>query len=168
MSLDVSPDGQTIVFDLLGDLYTMPIAGGKAKAITSGLAFDAQPRFSPDGKKIVFVSDRSGGDNVWTLSVDLKDTTQITMGNNNLYASPDWSPDGNYMVFSRSPGLGGAAKLFVSHIEGKAPMQLIRLPPEKTMGAAWSGRTLCVVRRSQRRLVVQRGFPAIPAVRVRS
>jgi Tol biopolymer transport system component len=53
MSLDVSPDGQKIVFDLLGDLYTIPITGGKATRITSGIAFDAQPRWSPDGKRLV-------------------------------------------------------------------------------------------------------------------
>ncbi|HET7043074.1 MAG TPA: amidohydrolase, partial [Gemmatimonadales bacterium] len=108
MSLDVSPDGKTIVFDLLGDLYTVPIAGGHATRITSGLAYDAQPRYSPDGKTIVFVSDRSGGDNVWTLSTDLRDTTQVTMGNGSLYVSPDWSPDGNYIIVSRSGGLRGA------------------------------------------------------------
>src|SRR4051812_710038 len=55
ISLDVSPDGQTIVFDHLGDLYTMPMAGGKATPFTHGMAMDAQPRFSPDGKRIVFV-----------------------------------------------------------------------------------------------------------------
>src|SRR5690606_38370013 len=49
MSVDVSPDGSTIVFDLLGDLYTVPITGGKATPLTRGMAFDAQPRFSPDG-----------------------------------------------------------------------------------------------------------------------
>src|SRR5712691_900191 len=47
LSLDVSPDGRTIVFDLLGDLYTLPLAGGKATRITSGPAFDTQARFSP-------------------------------------------------------------------------------------------------------------------------
>jgi len=139
ISLDVSPDGQTIVFDLLGDLYTMPIAGGKATRITSGLAYDAQPRFSPDGKKVVFISDRSGGDNVWTLSLDLKDTTQVTMGNSSLYLSPDWSPDGKYIVVSRGGGLGGAAKLQVQHVDGRAPITLGRLPESmKAVGAAWS------------------------------
>src|ERR1043166_3203070 len=73
MSVDVSPDGRTLVFDLLGDLYTLPIAGGKATPFTRGMAFDGQPRFSPDGRKIVFVSDRDGGLNLWTISVAKKD-----------------------------------------------------------------------------------------------
>src|ERR1044071_6459670 len=90
MSLDVSPDGQTIVFDLLGDLYTMPVTGGRTTAITRGMAFDAQPRFSPDGKTIAFISDRSGGENLWTMRLDFTDTTQVTQGNNGLYVSPEW------------------------------------------------------------------------------
>ena len=63
ISLDVSPDGETIVFDYLGNLFTIPIGGGKATQLTSGLAFDAQPRFSPDGARIVYTSDRDGGQN---------------------------------------------------------------------------------------------------------
>ncbi|MGH7448670.1 MAG: amidohydrolase family protein, partial [Longimicrobiales bacterium] len=139
ISLDVSPDGETIVFDLLGDIYTVPIAGGRATRLTNGMPFDAQPRFSPDGEKIVFVSDRSGGDNVWTLSLDLRDTTQVTQGNTSLYTSPDWSPDGKFIVVSRSGGLGGAAKLQLHHVDGRSPIPLIRTPATlKTLGAAWS------------------------------
>ena len=92
MSVDVSPDGQTLVFDLLGDIYTMPIAGGKATALTRGMGFDAQPRFSPDGKKIVYVSDRDGGYNLYMLSLDKKDTVQITTGKTNRYYSPTSRP----------------------------------------------------------------------------
>ena len=73
ISLDVSPDGQTIVFDYLGDLFTMPITGGAATQLTSGLPFDAQPRFSPDGTQIVYISDQDGGQNVWIMSVDGSD-----------------------------------------------------------------------------------------------
>src|SRR5678815_3718852 len=80
ISLDVSPDGQTIVFDLLGDLYTIPVSGGNATALTSGMAYDAQPRFSPNGKSIVFTSDRDGGDNVWTMDLASKRTRVITKG----------------------------------------------------------------------------------------
>jgi len=137
ISLDVSPDGQTIVLDLLGDLYTLPMTGGKAKRITSGLAYDAQPRFSPDGKTIVFISDRSGGDNVWTLSLDMRDTTQITQGNGSLYTSPEWMPDGEYIVVSRGGGLGAAAKLEMLHVKGKGALPVIRTPAQlKTLGAA--------------------------------
>ena len=141
MSLDVSPDGQTIVFDLLGDLYTMPITGGKATRFTSGMAYDAQPRFSPDGRKIVFISDRSGGENVWIMSLDLKDTTQLTKGNNNMYVSPEWTPDGQYVVASRSGGLGGTAKLWQYHVDGGNGLPLTTTPAVpaslKMVGAAF-------------------------------
>ncbi|HEX9728788.1 MAG TPA: amidohydrolase family protein [Gemmatimonadales bacterium] len=137
MSLDVSPDGRTIVFDLLGDLYTVPMTGGKATRITEGLAYDAQPRFSPDGETIVFVSDRSGGDNVWTMRMDFTDTTQITQGNTSLYISPEWMPDGRRIVVSRSGGLGGTAKLQMYYIDHRGPLPIIRTPTAfKTIGAA--------------------------------
>ncbi|HSG49213.1 MAG TPA: hypothetical protein VLA43_15440, partial [Longimicrobiales bacterium] len=137
MSVDVSPDGRQIVFDLLGDLYLLPVEGGKATRITEGMAFDAQPRFSPDGERVVFVSDRSGGDNVWTLRLDFTDTTQVTQGNTASYISPAWMPDGEHVVVSRGAGLGGAAKLVLLDAERNAPMPLITAPPQlKTLGAA--------------------------------
>src|SRR5688500_18911625 len=70
MNLDVSPDGRTIAFDLLGDIYTMPIEGGRPTRITSGLAYDMQPSFSPDGRLIAFTSDRGGGDNIWVMNAE--------------------------------------------------------------------------------------------------
>ncbi|MBX3146327.1 MAG: PD40 domain-containing protein [Gemmatimonadales bacterium] len=142
ISLDVSPDGQTIVFDLLGDLYTMPIGGGKATALTTGLAYDAQPRFSPDGKKVVFTSDRSGGDNVWIMSLDKKDTTQLTQGNNFQYISPAFSPDGKYVAVSRGSGTFPTAKLMMFHVDGGAGLPLIPPTPQnaqlKTIGASFT------------------------------
>jgi Tol biopolymer transport system component len=120
MSSDVNSAGTMIVFDLLGDIYTMPIAGGKATAITRGMAFDAQPRFSPDGKKIVFVSDRTGGYNLFTISVDKKDTVQITTGNTNTYESPVWTPDGKYIIASRNQ------KLWMFPENGGTGIQVIR------------------------------------------
>jgi Tol biopolymer transport system component len=138
MSLDVSPDGSTIVFDLLGDLYTMPISGGRATRLTSGIAFDAQPRFSPDGRRIVFVTDRSGGENLVTLTLDGRDTVQITRGNGNIYTSPEWTPDGQNIVASRTYGLGGTAKLWLFHVAGGAGAQIVREPENlKTLGPAF-------------------------------
>src|SRR5215204_3252588 len=123
MSVDVSPNGQTLAFDLLGDLYTMPIAGGTATPLTRGMAFDGQPRWSPDGKKIVYVSDRDGGWNLWTISADKRDTTQITRGKTNNYYSPEWTPDGKYIVATRG------TKIWMFHADGGSGQQLIRPQP---------------------------------------
>ena len=105
VSLDVSPDGKTIVFELLGDLYTLPIDGGEAKAITTGMAFDAQPSYSPDGKMIAFVSDRDGAENVWVARSDGSEARPLTKDKQSLFASPTWTPDGDYVIASRQPQL---------------------------------------------------------------
>lgn len=68
MDVDVSPDGRTVAFSLLGDIYTMPIDGGTSTRIAEGLAWEVQPRFSPDGRRIAFVTDRGGGDNIWLMN----------------------------------------------------------------------------------------------------
>src|SRR6058998_751889 len=102
ISLDVSPDGQTLVFELLGDLYTLPLSGGEAKRVTSGPAFDSQPRYSPDGRTIVFLSDRSGSENIWLCDADGSNARALTKGEKNLYASPEWTPDGQYVVASKT------------------------------------------------------------------
>ncbi len=141
ISLDVSPDGERIVFDLLGDIYSMPVSGGKATALTEGMAYDAQPRFSPDGKRIVFISDRSGGENVWLMNADGKDTVALTTGNTNQYVSPEFAPDGKYIVVSRSGGTFGTAKLYLYHVDGGRGVPLSMTPAPaptlKQLGAAF-------------------------------
>ncbi|MDZ7631325.1 MAG: hypothetical protein U5K74_08255 [Gemmatimonadaceae bacterium] len=62
ISLDVTPDGRTIAFELLGDLYTMPMTGGTATPVAQGTAFQSQPRYSPDGKRLAFNSDEAGSE----------------------------------------------------------------------------------------------------------
>ncbi len=99
MNLDVSPDGKQIVFDLLGDLYLLPIDGGKARRLTSGRAFDVQPRFSPDGTQIAFTSDRSGGNNLWRIGVDGKNPVQVSKEDFRLLNNPVWTPDGRRVAF---------------------------------------------------------------------
>ena len=94
MSVDVSPDGSTILFDLLGDIYTVPMAGGKATRIIGGNSVDMHPRYSPDGKSIAFVSDRSGVDATWLADADGSRPRLLTNGG--VY--PVWTPDGREVI----------------------------------------------------------------------
>ena len=125
VSVDVSPDGKTIAFDMMGDLYTMPITGGKATRITDGMAYDTHPRYSPDGKSLAFTSDRSGSDNAWIMDLESKEFTQITKGNNEWVQSAEWSPDGDYLVVSKGRR---NYKLFMYHKDGGGGFQIIDEP----------------------------------------
>lgn len=98
MSVDVSPDGQTLVFDLLGDLYTLPIAGGEAKPLTHSIAWEQQARFSPDGKQIAFLSDAGGGDNLWVMNADGSHPRAVTKEDFRMLNNPVWHPSGNYLL----------------------------------------------------------------------
>ena len=130
ISVDVSPDGQQIIFDLLGDLYQMPISGadgsrksGTPKKLTSGVSWDMQPRFSPDGQFIAFTSDRGGkthqaGDNLWILPSSGGEPIQVTNESYRLLNGPVWSPDGEYLVarkhFTSRRSLG-AGEMWMYH-----------------------------------------------------
>lgn len=103
-SLDVSPDGKTIVFELLGDLYALPVAGGDAKLLVGGHSYDGMPRYSPDGKRVVFVSDRSGADNVWLCNADGTELKALSTGRNTQWLSPTFTTDGNYVVACKGTG----------------------------------------------------------------
>ena len=124
-SLDVSPDGKTIVFDMMGDLYTLPIGGGQATQLTKGIAFDTHPRYSPDGKKILFTSDRSGSENLWWIDLEKKDTFQVTKEGDQNFPSAAWTPDGDFIVYSKGRLL---VQLYMVHKNGGAGVQLISNP----------------------------------------
>ncbi|MXX61049.1 MAG: amidohydrolase family protein [Holophagales bacterium] len=135
MNLDVSPDGEQIVFDLLGDLYLLPIGGGDAEALTNGMAWDMMPRFSPDGSEIAFISDRTGGDNVWTIPADGGEPRQISREDFRLVNNPVWSPDGRFIaarkhfVSTRSLGSG---EIWLYHASGEGSgLQLNEKPNEQ-------------------------------------
>lgn len=133
MSLDVSPDGQTIAFDLLGDIYTIPVTGGAATNIAFGMAWDMQPRFSPDGSKIAFTSDRGGGDNIWTMDADGNNKTAVTKENFRLLNNPTWSPDGRFIAarkhFTTSRSLG-VGEIWLYHTSGGNGVPLVKKPSE--------------------------------------
>lgn len=129
MNLDVSPDGKTIIFDLLGDIYSMPISGGKTRALRKGTPYEVQPRFSPDGKRISFTSDAGGGDNIWIMDADGGNAKQVTKEDFRLLNNAAWMPNGNYLVarkhFSSERSLG-AGEIWQYHITGGSGVQLIK------------------------------------------
>ncbi len=127
MNLDVSPDGKNIVFDLLGDIYIMPASGGEAKVLREGMAMEVQPRFSPDGKKILFTSDAGGGDNIWVMDRDGSNARQITKESFRLLNNAVWTPDGNYFIARKHFTSGrslGAGELWLYHTSGGSGLQL--------------------------------------------
>ena len=129
MNLDVSPDGSTIVFDMLGDIYSLPITGGKAKVLRSGIPFEVQPRFSRDGKKIAFTSDAGGGDNLWVMNADGTNAKQVSKEDFRLMSNPAWMPDGNYIVGRKnftSQRSAGAGEMWQYHISGGSGVQLTK------------------------------------------
>lgn len=128
MSLDVHPDGDKIIFDFMGDLYELPISGGEAERLTRGMAFDSQPKYHPDGDKVAFISDRSGGENIWFLDLESGETTQRTRGNNFRRQSPEWTPDGQYIIGARAGLRSGVHKLRMYHIDGGSGTDFINAP----------------------------------------
>ena len=121
ISLDVSPDGQRIAFDLLGDLYTLPIGGGTATRLTGGLAHDMQPRWSPDGKQIVFVSDRSGDENVWLVSASGGEPRPLTTGDDMVYHLARTGPRTGITSWCRRSPHQSREALALSHQGGPGP-----------------------------------------------
>ena len=134
ISLDVSPDGKTLAFDLLGDIYTLPIAGGEATNISAGLAWEMQPSWSPDGSRIAFTSDRAGGDNIWTMNPDGSDKEQVTDESFRLLNNATWSPDGRFIAarkhYTTARSLGTGEIWLYDAGKGGAGVALVERPNE--------------------------------------
>jgi Tol biopolymer transport system component/imidazolonepropionase-like amidohydrolase len=128
LNLDVSPDGQWVVFELLGDIYRVPMEGGDAKLLSGGVSYEQQPRYSPDGQTIAFVSDRSGIDNIWLMDADGSNRHQLTEEKESLPTAPTWTPDGDYIVVKRhvkdTRSLGGG-EIWLYYIQGGSGIQLV-------------------------------------------
>jgi Tol biopolymer transport system component/imidazolonepropionase-like amidohydrolase len=135
-SLDVSPDGRTIVFDVLGDLYTLPVEGGQATRIIGGLSFESQPAYSPDGKTIAFLTDRTGVENLWIANADGSNPRPVskdqrTNDRPQLMVSPAWTPDGQFLIVSKSrPPDPGTMGLFMYHRDGGTGVRIGPAPPQ--------------------------------------
>jgi Tol biopolymer transport system component len=132
LSLDVSPDGKTIVFELIGDIYTLSIEGGQAKLISGGMAFESQPKFSPDGQWIAFISDREGSENVWIIHPDGTGLKQVSKDPNNDFTSPSWAPDGKYIFVSKALFGIGSSEIWMYHVDGGTGVQITKSKPTPT------------------------------------
>jgi imidazolonepropionase-like amidohydrolase/Tol biopolymer transport system component len=134
MNLDVSPDGRTLAFDLLGDIYTIPAGGGTPTRIAEGLPFETQPRFSPDGRRIAFTSDRGGGDNIWIMNLDGSDKRQLTKEDFRLLNQPSWSPDGRFIAAKKhftTARSAGTGEVWLYHVSGGGGVALVKKPSEQ-------------------------------------
>jgi len=138
--VDVSPDGRTILFDMLGDIYSVPIEGGEATVLTGGIEWNFQPRFSPDGERIAFISDRGGADNLWIMNADGSDPRAVSEEKENLVHNPNWSHDGEYIVAKKgftSTRSIPAGEIWMFHSGGGGGLQLTERPfkekDQKTM-----------------------------------
>jgi imidazolonepropionase-like amidohydrolase/Tol biopolymer transport system component len=130
MAVDLSPDGKTLVFDLLGDIYTMPATGGDATCIAEGLPYEHQPRWSPDGMRVLFTSDRGGGDNLWTMDADGSYKSALTKEDFRLFNEGNWHPSGRWVVgrkhFTSRRSLGAGETWLVPWPEGGAGVQITK------------------------------------------
>lgn len=129
MNLDVHPDGDRFVFDLAGDLYELPIDGGTATALTSGAAWDAEPRYSPDGETIVFTSDRGNNDNLWLMDADGSRPRALTKETAVRVRDAAWSPEGDYLVARKrmtDRSSIGTNELWLYHRLGGSGVQLTK------------------------------------------
>ncbi|MDQ6705943.1 MAG: hypothetical protein M3Z85_08250, partial [Acidobacteriota bacterium] len=145
MGIDASPDGRTLLVDLLGDLYTLPVTGGELQPLASGMQWDYQARYSPDGKQIAFISDRNGSDNIWIMNADGSSPRALTKEKKFMFGSPTWSPDGEYIVARRYgvypfDSYLRQSQLWMFQRDGGTGIQLTKGDPKytRTSGPAFS------------------------------
>ncbi len=130
LSLDVAPEGDRLILEISGDLYLLPIEGGEARAVFTGPAFESQPRFSPDGNWVAYLSDRTGAENVWIAKPDGSDTKKLSDEKDAEFASPAWSADGRYVIVSRTNWGQATYELWMYHVDGGAGVQLTKAKPD--------------------------------------
>lgn len=121
----LSPKGERALFVARGDVFTVPIEHGPTRNLTnSSNAHDKWARWSPDGSKIAFISDRTGEEEIYLINQDGSGgLEQLTNGGKAMRYAPEWAPDGKRLAFSDKDG-----KLYVLTVEDK---KLLEIADEK-------------------------------------
>ncbi|MEO9943832.1 amidohydrolase family protein [Paraglaciecola sp.] len=135
MSVTVSPDGEWLAIDLQGSLWTLPSCGGEAKKITDSFDDAHQPRWSPDGKSLVYFAFIDGGYDLWSIEPDGSNRKQLTWGPYDD-REPVWSPDGTKIAFaSDRKGSHASYNIWTLHLTTGELTQLTDDPYENRMPA---------------------------------
>ncbi|MGI8734482.1 MAG: winged helix-turn-helix domain-containing protein [Pyrinomonadaceae bacterium] len=129
VSPEVSPDGEWLVYHTLGekeDLFVINIDGTGLRQLTNDVSKDRGPRWSPDGKRIAFSSDRSGKFEIWTINADGGQLRQLSSTGGSGVVNPVWSPDGTRLAYTAR----GGGDTFIAEMEETAgkPPGVIPLP----------------------------------------
>jgi tricorn protease len=133
----LSPDGERALFTARGDVFTAPIEHGPTRNLTgSSRSHDKAAAWSPDGRSIVFLSDRTGEEELWLVAQDGRgEPEQLTRDGAVMRYSPRWSPDGSRIAFSDKDG-----KLWVLTLDGRRVTEVARDPRGTIMDYTWSPR----------------------------
>jgi tricorn protease len=131
----LSPKGERALFVARGDVFSVPIEKGVARNLTrSSNAHDKWARWSPDGRKVALISDRSGEDEVWLVNQDGSgQPEQLTQGGKAMRYAPDWAPDGKRLAFSDKDG-----RIWVLTLDGKKLVEVADDPLGHIRDATWS------------------------------
>src|SRR5262245_47030010 len=120
----ISPDRAEIAFVSGGDIWSVPASGGEARLLVSNPANESRPLYSPDGRKLAFISNRTGGGDIYLLTLDTGETKRLTFDDSNDQLDA-WSRDGRWLYFSSSSrDISGMNDVFRISVEGGTPMQI--------------------------------------------
>lgn len=134
MAVALSPDKDTLAYDLLGRIWLMPVSGGEGKPITDPYGNARQPSWSPDGKKIAFQAYWDGNWHIYTVNTDGSGLKQMTSGEFD-HREPHWSPDGTTLAFSSDKN--GSYDIWTLQIVSEQ-MKAVTSAEGNESGPAWS------------------------------